>query len=99
MLRPIAIGDTFQRVSAKCIGYNVFERQQARPGSREVGVGSESVGKWPDIFFDSIETSQAKENVILKIVFNNAIISVNRQFILEKVLDIHSEFYMFSLSA
>ena len=33
-LRPIAVGNTFRRLSAKCAGYHVFESRQARYGSR-----------------------------------------------------------------
>ena len=35
-LRPIAAGNTFRRLSAKCAGYHVFESRQARYGSRQV---------------------------------------------------------------
>ena len=39
-LRPIAVGNTFRRLSAKCAGYHVFESRQARYGSRQVSVGT-----------------------------------------------------------
>ena len=35
---PIAVGNTFRRLSAKCAGYHVFESRQARYGNRQVGV-------------------------------------------------------------
>ena len=36
-LRPIAIGNTFCRLFAKCAGYHVFESRQTKYGSRQVG--------------------------------------------------------------
>ena len=39
-LRPIVVGNTFRRLSAKCAGYHVFESCQARYGSRQVYVGT-----------------------------------------------------------
>ena len=39
-LRPIAVGKTFRRLSAKCAGYYVFESRQATYGNRQVGVGT-----------------------------------------------------------
>ena len=39
-LRPIAEGNTFRRLSAKCARYHVFESRQAKYGSRQVGVGT-----------------------------------------------------------
>ena len=43
-----------------------------------------------------IESPQPKENVILKIDFENAFNSINRQFMLEKVFEIHPEVYKYS---
>ena len=37
-LRPIAVGNTFRRLSANCAGYHVFESRRARYGSRQIGV-------------------------------------------------------------
>ena len=39
-LRPIAVGNTFRRLSAKGASYNVFETRQTRYGSRRVVVGT-----------------------------------------------------------
>ena len=39
-LRPIAVGNTFRRLSAKCTGYHISESRQARYGNRQVGVGN-----------------------------------------------------------
>ena len=44
-LRPIAVGNTFRRLSAKCAEYHVFEARQARYGNRRVGVGTKKVDK------------------------------------------------------
>ena len=41
-LRPIAIGNTFRRLSAKCAGYHVFESPQARYKNRQIAVGTKS---------------------------------------------------------
>ena len=49
-LRPIAVGNTFRRLSAKCAGYHVFESRQTRYGSRQVGVGTKSALNWPHMF-------------------------------------------------
>ena len=38
--RPIAVGNTFRRLSAKCAGYHVFESRQTRCGNRKVGEGT-----------------------------------------------------------
>ena len=51
------------------------------------------------VFRSLIESSQLKENVILKIDFENAFFSINRQFMLEKVFEIHAEVYKYSHSA
>ena len=42
---------------------------------------------------------QSEENVILKINFENAFNSKNRQFMLEKTFEIHPEVYKYSHSA
>ena len=39
-LRPIAVGNTFRQLSAKCAGYHVSESRQARYENRQVGVGT-----------------------------------------------------------
>ena len=39
-LRPIAVGNTFGRLSLKRAGYHVFEPRQSRYGNRQVGVGT-----------------------------------------------------------
>ena len=99
-LRPIAIGNTFRRVSAKCAGYHVFESRQARYGNRQVGVGTKRGAELASqVFCCLIESPQPKENVILKIDFENAFKSINRQFMPEKVFEIHPEVYKYSHSA
>ena len=45
------------------------------------------------------ESPQPKENVIMKIDFENALNSTNRQFIQEKIFEIHTEVYKYSHSA
>ena len=99
-LRPIAIGNTFRRLSAKCAGYHDFESRQARYGNRQVGVGTKRGAELAShVFRCLIESPQPKENVILKIDFENAFNSINRQFMLEKVFEIHPEVYKYSHSA
>ena len=96
-LRPIALGNTFRRVSAKCGGYHVFESRQARYGSRQVGVGTKRGAELAShVFHCLIENPQPKENVILKIDFENAFNSINQQFMLEKTSEIHPEVYNYS---
>ena len=46
-----------------------------------------------------IESSQPKENVILKIDIENGFNSIYRQFMLKKTFEIHSEVYNYSHSA
>ena len=76
-LRPIAIGNTLRRVSAKCAGYHVFESRQARYGSRQVGVGTKRGAELAShVFRTLIETTQPKENIILKIDYENAFNSI-----------------------
>ena len=99
-LRPISIGITFRRLSAKCAGYHVFESRQARYGNRQVGVGTKRGAELAShVFRCLIESPQPKENVILKIVFENAFNSINRQFMVEKVFEKHPEVYKYSQSA
>ena len=99
-LRPIAVCNTFCRLSAKCVGYHVFESRQARYGSRQVGVGSKKGAELAShVFRCLIESPQPKENVILKIDFENAFNSINRQFMLEKTFETHPEVYKYSHSA
>ena len=103
-LRPIAVGNTFRRLSAKCAAYHVFELRQARYGSRQVGVGaSRQVGVVAElaslVFRYLIESPQPKENVILKIDFENGFNSINRQFMLEKTFEIHPQVHKYSHSA
>ena len=77
-LRPIALGNTFRRISAKCDGYHVFESRPARYGSRRVGVGTKKGAEMTShVFRCLIENPQPKENVILKIDFGNAFNSIN----------------------
>ena len=87
-LRPIAVGNTFRRLSAKCIGYHIFESRQARYGNRQVGVGTKRGAELAShVFRCLIESPQPKENVILKINFENAFNSINQQFMQEKILE------------
>ena len=46
-----------------------------------------------------IENPQLKENIILKIDFENDFNSINRQFLLEKTFEIHPEVYKYSNSS
>ena len=96
-LRPIGEGNSFRRLSAKCAGYHVFESRQAKYGNRQVDVGTKRGAS--HVFRCLIENPQAKENVILKIDFENTFNSINRQFKLEKVFGIHPEVYKYSHSA
>ena len=61
-LRHIAIGNTFRQMSAKCVGYRVFESRQARYGNRQVSVGFKRVLNWPHMFplFDRKPPAQRK---------------------------------------
>ena len=87
-LRPLAVGNTFRRLSAKCTGYHVFESRQARYGSRQVGVGTNRGAELAShVYRCLIESPQPKENLILKIYFENASSSINRQFMLEKTFE------------
>ena len=84
-LRPIAVGNTFRQLSAKCARYHVFESRQARYGSRQVGVGTKTGAELASyVFRYLIGNPQPKENVILKIDFENAFSSINRHLMLEK---------------
>ena len=86
-------------MSAKCAGYHVFESRQVRYGNRQVGVGTKRVAELASqVFRCLIESPQPKENVIFKIDFENAFNSINRQFMLEKVFEIHPEVYKYSHS-
>ena len=97
---PIAVGNAFRRLSAKCAGYHVFESLQARYGNRQVGVGTKRGAELAShVFRCLIESLQPKENVILKIDFENAFNSIHRQFMLEKFFKIHPEVYKYSHSA
>ena len=49
-LRPIAVGNTFHRLSAKCAKYHVIASRQARYGGRQVGVGTKRGLNWPHMF-------------------------------------------------
>ena len=72
-LRPIAIGNTFRRLSAKCAGYHVFESRQARYRNRQVDVGTKRGAELAShVLRCLIESPQTKKNVILKIDFENA---------------------------
>ena len=98
-LRPIAVGNTFRRLSAKCAGYHVFESRQARYGNRQVGVGTKRGAELASHFCCLIEIPQPKKNVTLKIYFENAFNSINQQFMLGKIFEIHPEVYKYSHSA
>ena len=87
-------------MSAKRTGYHVFESRQARYGNRQIGVGTERGAELAShVFRCLIESPQPKENVILKYDFENALNSINRQFMLEKIFEIHPEVYKYSHSA
>ena len=80
-VRPIAVGNTFRRLSAKCAGFHVFESRQARYVNRQVGVGTKRGAQLDShVFRCLIESPQPKENAILKIHVENAFNSINRQF-------------------
>ena len=98
-LRPIGVGNTFRRLSAKCAGYHVFESCQVGYGSRQVGVGTKKDAELAShVFRCLIESPKLKKNVISKIDFENAYNSINRQFMLEKFFEIHPEVYKYSHS-
>ena len=85
--RPIVVGNTFRRLSAKCAGYHVFESRQEGYGNRQVGVGTKRGSELASHAFRcSIERPQPKENVFLKFDFESAFNSMNRLFMLEKFL-------------
>ena len=85
---------TFRRLSAKCAGYHVFESRQARYGNRQVGVGTKRGAELAShVFSCLIEYPQPKDIVILKIDFENASNSTDRQFMLEKNFEIHLEVF------
>ena len=87
-------------MSAKCAGYHVFESRQARYGYRQVVVDTKKGAELGShVFRCLIESPQPKETVILKIDFENAFNSINRQFMLEKVFEKHTELYKYSHSA
>ena len=99
-LRPIAVGNTFRQLSANCAGYHVFESRQASYGNRQVGVGTKKRAELAShVFGCLIESPRPKENVILKDDFENVFNSINRQFMLEKLFEIHPEVYKYSHSA
>ena len=78
----------------------VFESRQAKYGNRQVSVGTKKGAELAShVFRCLIENPQPKENVILKIDFENAFNSINWQFMLEKVFEIHPEVYKYSHSA
>ena len=88
------VGNNFRRVSAKCAGYHVCESRQARYGSRQVGVGTKRCTEMAShVFRCLIESLQPKGNMILKIDFENAFNSINRQFMLDKTFEKHPEVY------
>ena len=65
---PIAIGNTFRRLSAECAGYHVFGSHQARYGNPQVVVGTERGTEMDShVFRCLIESPQPKENVTLKL--------------------------------
>ena len=82
-LRPISVGNTFRRVSAKRSGYHVFESRQARYAKRQVGVGTKKGAELAShVFRCLIESPHPKENVIWKVDFEKRFNSINRQFML-----------------
>ena len=99
-LRPVAVGNTFHRLSTKCAGYHVFESRQERYGNRQMGVGTKRGAELASqVFRCLIECPQPKENVILIIDFENVFNSINRHFMLEKIFEIQPEVYKYTDSA
>ena len=47
-LLPIAVGNTFRRLSAQCAGYHVFESRQAKYGNRQKA--PKAALNWPHMF-------------------------------------------------
>ena len=87
-------------MSAKCAGCHVFESRQARYGNQQVGVGTKRGAELASHVFRYLaESPQPKENLILEIDFENALNSINRQFMLEKTFRIHPEVFKYSHSA
>ena len=90
----------FPPVVSKICRIHVFESCQARYGNRQVGVGTKRSAELAShVFRCLIESPRPKENVLLKIDFENAFNSIHRQFMLEKIFEIHPEVYKYSHSA
>ena len=88
-------------MSAKCAGYHVLESRQARYENRQVGVGTKRGAELTShVLFPLFDRKpSAQRNIILKIDFEDAFNSINRQFMLMKVFEIHPEVYKYSHSA
>ena len=77
--------------------YQVFESPQARYGSRQVSVGTKRGTELASRHFRClIENPQPKEDISLKNDFEYAFNSINRQFMLKKIFEIHPEVYKYS---
>ena len=67
-LRPIAVGNTFRRLSPKCAGYHVFESRQAKYGNRQVGAGTKRGAESAShVFSCLIENPSPKKTLFCKL--------------------------------
>ena len=83
-LRPIAVRNTFRRLSANVPDFESF---QVRYASRQVGVTPKNAELAEHVFHCLIEVPQPKETEFLKIDFQNTFNLINRQFMLENTFE------------
>jgi hypothetical protein len=99
-VRPIAVGNTFRRLTAKCAGALAMADRKENYGTTQLGYGVpmgceaavHSVRSY-------IENNSSPYKVLFKVDIENAFNSINRQKILDNTLLKHPYIYKFTESA
>jgi hypothetical protein len=96
--RPIAVGNTLRRLVAKCAGEDVTSARKQNYGNYQLGYntprGAETAAHTVQAYTNSSDISD--KHVLLKIDFENAFNTVDRQVILDTIRDKHPSIYHFT---
>lgn len=98
--RPIAVGNTLRRLAAKCAGDSVASQRKEAYGDKQLGYntrrGAEIAVHATQAYIKSSEITD--QHVLLKIDFENAFNTLDRQSFLEKTRDKYPSLYRFTSS-
>jgi hypothetical protein len=98
-IRPIAVGNTFRRLAAKCANASVSARLSQVLSPRQLGVGVAGGCEAAVHAVRRFLSGSQKGDITVKLDFTNAFNSIHRDVVLKAVSDIAPELYCFCNSA